>query len=80
MGVFLLLHFTWILKIFYLLLHYLCMYFLSYQSLEFLRERQALSKANRELEKKLKELMMQLEDERRHGDQYKEQVEKVHLL
>merc|ERR1712228_947292 len=32
--------------------------------------------ANRKLEKKIKELMMQLEDERRHADQYKEQNEK----
>ena len=31
----------------------------------------------RKLEKKIKELMMQLEDERRHADQYKEQNEKV---
>merc|ERR1712242_569690 len=29
------------------------------------------------LEKKIKELMMQLEDERRHADQYKEQNEKT---
>jgi hypothetical protein len=28
------------------------------------------------LEKRLKELLLQLEDERRHADQYKEQVEK----
>ena len=35
------------------------------------------AKANRKLEKKIKELMMQLEDERRHADQYKEQNEKV---
>ena len=34
------------------------------------------AKANRKLEKKIKELMMQLEDERRHADQYKEQNEK----
>lgn len=37
------------------------------------------AKANRKLEKKIKELMMQLEDERRHADQYKEQNEKVEL-
>ena len=35
------------------------------------------AKGNRKLEKKIKELMMQLEDERRHADQYKEQNEKV---
>lgn len=34
-------------------------------------------KTNRKLDKKLKELMMQVEDERRHADQYKDQVEKV---
>ncbi len=34
------------------------------------------SKNNRKLEKRLKELLLQLEDERRHADQYKEQVEK----
>jgi hypothetical protein len=42
-----------------------------------LRERFAQQKSNRKQEKKLKELVMQLEDERRHADQYKEQVEKV---
>jgi hypothetical protein len=42
------------------------------------RERFAQQKSNRKQEKKLKELVMQLEDERRHADQYKEQVEKVH--
>lgn len=41
------------------------------------RERLLQQKANRKLDKKLKEYMMQLEDERRHADQYKEQVEKV---
>lgn len=41
------------------------------------RERFAQQKTNRKQEKKLKELVMQLEDERRHADQYKEQVEKV---
>jgi myosin protein heavy chain len=34
------------------------------------------SKNNRKLEKRLKESLLQLEDERRHADQYKEQVEK----
>lgn len=29
------------------------------------------------MDKKLKELVLQLEDERRHADQYKEQLEKV---
>merc|ERR1711983_271293 len=40
------------------------------------QERMLGAKSNRRLEKKIKELMMQLEDERRHADQYKEQVEK----
>ena len=33
-----------------------------------------LSRANRKVEKKMKELLMNAEDERRHADQYKEQV------
>ena len=37
----------------------------------------AQSKNNRKLEKRLKEMLLQLEDERRHADQYKEQVEKA---
>ncbi|PSN45224.1 Myosin-11 [Blattella germanica] len=41
------------------------------------KERFAQQKINRKQDKKLKELVMQLEDERRHADQYKEQVEKV---
>lgn len=41
------------------------------------RERQLQQKANRKLEKKMKEVVMQLEDERRTIEQYKEQVEKV---
>lgn len=44
------------------------------------RERLMQQKTNRKMDKKLKELMMQLEDERRHADQYKDQVEKVKLL
>lgn len=40
------------------------------------RDRLAQAKANRKLEKKLKELVMQVEDERRHADQYKEQLDK----
>ena len=38
------------------------------------KERQALSRGNRRMEKKMKEVLMQAEDERRHADQYKEQV------
>lgn len=44
-----------------------------------IRERQLQQKANRKLEKKMKEVVMQLEDERRTIEQYKEQVEKVCL-
>ena len=33
-----------------------------------------LQRTSRKLEKKLKELVLQAEDERRHADQYKEQV------
>ncbi len=46
----------------------------------YFRERLLQQKANRKLDKKLKEYMMQLDDERRHADQYKEQVEKVRIL
>uniref|UniRef100_A0A4W6F484 Myosin, heavy chain 10, non-muscle n=1 Tax=Lates calcarifer TaxID=8187 RepID=A0A4W6F484_LATCA len=38
------------------------------------KERAAANKIVRRTEKKLKEVMMQVEDERRHADQYKEQV------
>jgi myosin protein heavy chain len=38
------------------------------------RERQNQAKVNRRLEKKIKELMLAVEDERRNSDQYKEQV------
>jgi len=38
------------------------------------RERAAANKIVRRTEKKLKEVMMQVEDERRHAEQYKEQV------
>jgi len=41
------------------------------------QERMLAAKGNRKLEKKIKELLMQLEDERRHADQYKEQNEKT---
>ena len=37
----------------------------------------AQAKLNRKAEKKLKENLLMLEDERRHADQYKEQAEKV---
>ncbi|KAK6170018.1 hypothetical protein SNE40_018509 [Patella caerulea] len=40
------------------------------------KDRSTLSRANRKLEKRIKELILQGEDERRHADQYKEQVDK----
>ncbi|CAO1373534.1 unnamed protein product [Diamesa serratosioi] len=41
------------------------------------KERLLQQKANRKLDKKIKELTMNIEDERRHADQYKEQIEKM---
>ncbi|XP_052455091.1 myosin-10 isoform X3 [Carassius gibelio] len=41
------------------------------------KERAAANKIVRRTEKKLKEVFMQVEDERRHADQYKEQLEKA---
>ncbi|KAM4663139.1 LOW QUALITY PROTEIN: myosin-10 [Discoglossus pictus] len=41
------------------------------------KERAASNKLVRRTEKKLKEVFMQVEDERRHADQYKEQMEKA---
>uniref|UniRef100_A0A8C9VP84 Myosin heavy chain 10 n=1 Tax=Scleropages formosus TaxID=113540 RepID=A0A8C9VP84_SCLFO len=41
------------------------------------KERAAANKVVRRTEKKLKEVIMQVEDERRHADQYKEQMEKA---
>lgn len=38
------------------------------------RERAAANKIARRTEKKMKEICMQVEDERRHADQFKEQV------
>merc|ERR1711992_252461 len=40
-------------------------------------ERMAQAKMNRKQEKKMKENLLMLEDERRHADQYEEQAEKV---
>ena len=39
------------------------------------QERMLAAKTNRKLEEKIKELLMQLEDERRHADQYKAETE-----
>ena len=41
----------------------------------FCRDRQATGKTNRKLEKKMKEVQLQAEDEKRHAEQYKDQVE-----
>ncbi|XP_068177736.1 myosin-10 isoform X1 [Antennarius striatus] len=41
------------------------------------KEKAAANKIVRRTEKKLKEVMLQVEDERRHADQYKEQMEKA---
>lgn len=41
------------------------------------KERLVQQKNNRKLEKKIKELTMNIEDERRHADSYKEQIEKL---
>jgi len=38
------------------------------------RDRQNTAKANRKLEKRTKELQLQAEDEKRHAEQYKDQV------
>ncbi|KTG34454.1 hypothetical protein cypCar_00032175, partial [Cyprinus carpio] len=40
------------------------------------RERAMASKLVRKTEKKLKEVLIQVEDERRHADQYREQLDK----
>ena len=40
----------------------------------------AQAKINRKAEKKMKENLLLLEDERRHADQYKEQSEKVNIV
>lgn len=54
-----------------------CKMFFCYNFQVEAKERFAQQKTNRKLDKKLKELVLQLEDERRHADQYKEQLEKV---
>ncbi|XP_018782641.1 PREDICTED: myosin heavy chain, non-muscle isoform X1 [Bactrocera latifrons] len=41
------------------------------------KERLLQQKANRKMDKKVKELTMNIEDERRHADQYKEQIDKL---
>ena len=50
-------------------------YFITFEfSVSTCRERNTLQRANRRLEKKLKEMAVQAENERVHADQYKEQV------
>ena len=44
------------------------------------RDRAALARANRKMDKRLKELQIQAEDERRSADQYKEQVSELCML
>lgn len=46
----------------------------------FLREKQATAKSMRQKDKKLKDLIMQVEDERKQGEQYKDQVQSLHTL
>ena len=41
------------------------------------QDRTLVTKANRKLRKKINDLLMQLQDERRHADQYKKQNEKT---
>lgn len=41
------------------------------------RERQSLGKTNKKLDKRLKELTLQYDEERRSANQYKEQVSGV---
>uniref|UniRef100_A0A8C2GUN5 Myosin, heavy chain 11b, smooth muscle n=1 Tax=Cyprinus carpio TaxID=7962 RepID=A0A8C2GUN5_CYPCA len=43
------------------------------------RERQAIAKAMRQKDKKLKELLIQIEDERKQTEQFKDQAEKANL-
>nr|AAK85118.1 non-muscle myosin II heavy chain [Doryteuthis pealeii] len=40
------------------------------------KEKNTAMRVNRKLDKKIKELMLQVEEERRHADQYKEQMDK----
>lgn len=48
----------------------------SHQAFVFLsREKQATTKSVRQKDKKLKDVMMQVEDERKQAEQYKDQVQ-----
>lgn len=56
-----------------------CIGFLTATSLVYCRERQQASRLTRRTEKKLKEVLVQIEDERRNMDQYKDQVNPITL-
>lgn len=45
-----------------------------------LRDKQASAKSVRQKDKKLKDLIMQVEDERKQGEQYKDQVRSLQAL
>lgn len=47
---------------------------MGFQLVSSTRERQAIAKAMRQKDKKLKELINQIEDERKQMEQYKDQV------
>lgn len=55
-------------------LMYLCLHGCDY------RERAALQKTNRRLDRKVKELTGAVEEERRHAEQFKDQVSEDHRL
>lgn len=52
----------------------------SLNSLLFLREKQASAKGMRQKDKKLKDLIIQVEDERKQAEQYKDQVRSLNSL
>ena len=45
-----------------------------------MKERQVLSKNNRRLDRKIKEQTVQVEDEKRHAEQYRDQVGSLYFL
>lgn len=61
-----------------LLIHF--MFLVSPFGVPFFRERQAATKLVRRTEKKLKEVILQVDDERRNTEQYKDQVRRFSLL
>lgn len=56
-----------------------CIGFPTATYLVYCRERQQASRLTRRTEKKLKEVLVQIEDERRNMDQYKDQVNPITL-